>query len=603
MPNTRNKTAKTTKKVVVANVPPAKMDEPKETTYERLLNKVKERKRSLAEEVGELESQVNEGTARNTPKKGRTVKTSAKQAKRKGAQDSNGQETNITASAQFIDDENIVDMEVEGINNEFLSKEELEEGQIKAESSNNNATVSNKLRVQGRNLDNDVNTVCGRPRFADSEPRTNKLEQSVTMLQNFLLKKGLMSEGKLAELMGEDAEQLDGTTKQDKLGKGNDKNKKGKRKGETCETDLASEVTIYKRAVELEKGKDGGASKQQDKINQFIANVRNNTAIPVSGEQKLSSSSDEMMDTSDERENTQLSNYFAGEVITMAMPGRSDDPDFGMEPEPRKTPEDHAAEIIKSAERSKARMYEVPGRSSISVSKIDEDYQMVDAHVDEAMRCRIQSFEYVEFGKLLPKSKGLHEDDNRMEIITKNGFTYLSPVSEGDSANQINSYGKWEQAFRIYSNILTAKFPEKVTELFQYGHTIHSAATAYHWENVSVYDKEFRQHIGRHPKCSWSVILQQAWTMILKDRIRNNSNQLFQRGNLPGGCTNKKDKEPCRRFNKGKCTLGLSCKFDHRCSVPKCGKFGHGAHICRLRDQSSNAGANQPRENDTATDK
>ena len=33
------------------------------------------------------------------------------------------------------------------------------------------------------------------------------------------------------------------------------------------------------------------------------------------------------------------------------------------------------------------------------------------------------------------------------------------------------------------------------------------------------------------------------------------------------------------RFNKGKCTAGLSCKYDHRCL--ECGKFGHGEHICR----------------------
>ena len=56
-----------------------------------------------------------------------------------------------------------------------------------------------------------------------------------------------------------------------------------------------------------------------------------------------------------------------------------------------------------------------------------------------------------------------------------------------------------------------------------------------------------------------------------------------------------RDSEPCRRFNKGRCTFGLSCKFDHRCSVKKCGKFGHGAHQCRLRESSnsnliSNAG-------------
>ena len=36
-----------------------------------------------------------------------------------------------------------------------------------------------------------------------------------------------------------------------------------------------------------------------------------------------------------------------------------------------------------------------------------------------------------------------------------------------------------------------------------------------------------------------------------------------------------------------KCMFSLSCKFDHGCSVPKCGKFVHGAHICRLCKNNS----------------
>ena len=67
------------------------------------------------------------------------------------------------------------------------------------------------------------------------------------------------------------------------------------------------------------------------------------------------------------------------------------------------------------------------------------------------------------------------------------------------------------------------------------------------------------------------------------------SNHFFSKANFSGGNRqNKKDKEPCRRFNKGKCTFGLACKFDHHCSVKKCGKFRHGAHICRLRASETN---------------
>ena len=85
---------------------------------------------------------------------------------------------------------------------------------------------------------------------------------------------------------------------------------------------------------------------------------------------------------------------------------------------------------------------------------------------------------------------------------------------------------------RVFLNIMTRSYPEKVTELLQYNHPIHSAAMAYNWDNVYSYDKEFRHHIGRHSQRAWNVILQQAWTMLLKDRLKND-NSLFQKGSTP----------------------------------------------------------------------
>ena len=102
------------------------------------------------------------------------------------------------------------------------------------------------------------------------------------------------------------------------------------------------------------------------------------------------------------------------------------------------------------------------------------------------------------------------------------------------------------------------------------------ASSMYIWENVYTYDREFRTHLNYFPDQSWAIILQQAWAMYLKDRI-NYDNGRPHNGN--GGYRNKK--EICERFNKGLCTAGQGCKYDHRCK--KCGKFGHGAHICRRK--------------------
>ena len=139
-------------------------------------------------------------------------------------------------------------------------------------------------------------------------------------------------------------------------------------------------------------------------------------------------------------------------------------------------------------------MYEVPGKDKAIASIIDEDYQMIDKHLDNSLRAHIQSFEFIDFSKLLVKNRFMRDDKQRLEIINKNGLSYLSPISDSNTA--INSYNKWEQAFRVYSNILTSKFPAKSPELLQYNHTIHTASMTYACKNVAVYDREFHTHIA-----------------------------------------------------------------------------------------------------------
>ena len=387
------------------------------------------------------------------------------------------------------------------------------------------------------------------------ESSTN-LEKSFALLQHFMTQKRLMSKDELSEFMESGGKELPkGGTKHKSELQRKPAGPASKKRGSGSSD---SETTVYQRAVPISL--DGTvvhtnqSNKTDEKINEFISQVR----VESQENQKISTSSEEFMDTSDEYD------YFSGVQL-----GTSADPEFGATP--RKTTEEHVQEIICNAEKAKAQMYPVPGKHEVSdIAKMDQNYQMIDALIDPGLRRKILNFEYIELGKLLPKGRSM--DDNRMEIMSKNGFTYLSPVADRETV-QINSNIKWEQAFRIFSNILTAQFPLKSTELLQYNHMIHTASQSYHLENVAAYDREFRQHISRNPRRSWSVILQQAWTIILKDRIRNNNNHLFQKGSLPGGRQNKKDKEPCRRFNRGKCMFGLSCKFDHHCSVPKCGKL------------------------------
>ena len=176
----------------------------------------------------------------------------------------------------------------------------------------------------------------------------------------------------------------------------------------------------------------------------------------------------------------------------------------------------------------------------------------------------------MDFGKLLPKDRVL-DDEGKLEMFLKNG-AYWMPAN---TAVSINSFTKWEQAFRVFSNIYCKANPHQAAELIEYNHVIYTISLAYTWENVYTYDREFRMHMARFPQRSWAMILPQAWSLRLRDRITNQGGSAGSSNFRNAG----KQSEPCRRFNWGKCNFGAQCKYEHRCSY--CFKFGHGVLTCR----------------------
>ena len=230
------------------------------------------------------------------------------------------------------------------------------------------------------------------------------------------------------------------------------------------------------------------------------------------------------------------------------------------------------------------------------LSLIIQDYIVVSGHVDPLLQQRIAQGDYVDFSKLLLKDKILVEDEDQMELVVCNGKAYWTPVNDGVS---ISGFSKWEQAFRVFANIYTRAHLDRVGQLIDYNHIIHSIAQSFVWENVYAYDKDFRLHMARHPERNWSVILQQVWLMRLRDRVfwhdnhtpskgHGNSKQTNHNGNTH---KNGNPNDYCRQFNRGKCNLGKECAFEHRCMY--CHKFGHGVIVChKLIFDKDKAGKN-----------
>ena len=160
---------------------------------------------------------------------------------------------------------------------------------------------------------------------------------------------------------------------------------------------------------------------------------------------------------------------------------------------------------------------------------VDEEYLLVAAHVDESIQKKIADQEYMDFSKLVPRDRILTEEEDRLEIVNRGGKTYFVPAAAGGDATAIMNFGQWEQSFRVYATIYTNFYPNRAPELLQYSHLIHTASLSFAWDNVYAYDKDFRIHMSRHLQRNWGIILQQAWSVRLKDKIshghRNNNVQ------------------------------------------------------------------------------
>ena len=218
----------------------------------------------------------------------------------------------------------------------------------------------------------------------------------------------------------------------------------------------------------------------------------------------------------------------------------------------------------------------------------DDNYFHLTCHVDKSLKSKIEQGEYIDLERLIPKRKtrgGI--DDSRLEWVTRDGMTYLAPAQ--DKECQINGIRKWEQAFRIYAAIYCNANPTRSGEIWQYIHTINSAATSFQWENVQYYDTVFRQMMSDKPGRSWSKTYVQLWQLALRDPIHKNQSgssggRVANESATTSGKNNQKNwrERCCWQFNRtGKCAKE-NCPFDRRCSY--CGMWNsHGSNTCRKR--------------------
>ena len=288
--------------------------------------------------------------------------------------------------------------------------------------------------------------------------------------------------------------------------------------------------------------------------------------------------------------------------------------DQSQSPPRRQDREDVAREvtdrIILESEKFKAQLVAPKGMPSRIDSNIellrkldnDDDFFHTSCHIETTLKLKIEQGEFVDLDKLLPIDKGAGgvsmAQDNRLGLVYEDGEAFLAPAKK---VNKINSFRKWDTAFRVYSTIYSEANPHRASELLQYVQVIHLAASNNPWDNVAFYDFTFRQLMASKPWRSWAKTYTQGWNLAFTNTSKpfsngnaNSNGSSSSSNNYKGGRGSKgngnwKD-DCCWKYNKNQCSRSSTeCKWNHRCTF--CAGWNHSKANCRKRQKSGGSPA------------
>lgn len=299
--------------------------------------------------------------------------------------------------------------------------------------------------------------------------------------------------------------------------------KVSKQAGMDMVTESNSDMTIYQNMLEKESSKVLNETEifQADSEIEFKLKDSSREVEKIAKPRNSSSSEDDRVDTSDELIEFEMNNVNVNEFIAdceSEAKRRKDSLTTEKEKQVMDPVQEQSEQIIHEAEASRARILSTSGKCQRNLTlinqfeegratatmpiqhsaQVDENYIVVGGHLDLALKEKIILGEYVDFARLLPRSKPAYNDDGHLELVNRGGQTYFIPANRDQGA--INNFHKWEQAFRVYSNVYTQEFPGRAAELIQYNHIIFTASSTYVWDNVYNYNCEFRTHLSYYPQ-------------------------------------------------------------------------------------------------------
>ena len=123
--------------------------------------------------------------------------------------------------------------------------------------------------------------------------------------------------------------------------------------------------------------------------------------------------------------------------------------------------------------------------------------ELINDELDEKMKKKILSREYVDFNKLYYGTKDNDVQMVRMKRSKANSVTSVTKKPQ----KKINNILSWSRAFQLYASIYTSKYTEEAAGMFQYMTLIQTLAKK--TPNWQLYDIKFRK-LRRYRTLPWS---------------------------------------------------------------------------------------------------
>lgn len=122
--------------------------------------------------------------------------------------------------------------------------------------------------------------------------------------------------------------------------------------------------------------------------------------------------------------------------------------------------------------------------------------------VEEKVRTKIYSGEFVNFSSLLPKDL-TSENNDRYKSVERDGLLVFVKAKDKDPIKTIN---KWMEAFHLFVAVYTEKFPTETSALMAYAQIVKKIADSCGDQAAITYDEKFRRWREQDPgACLWHV--------------------------------------------------------------------------------------------------